>query len=86
MFTLQLFSKLDILLRASLELDLICDTVVLVPRHRNKRVCTLEKLGYLFKESYCSQIDQGGRLNHQKLKPKEKNQNLFLLGYMLIHP
>lgn len=68
MFSLQLFSKLDILLRASSEPDAICDTVVQVTCHKNKCVCALEKLGYLFKEDYRSQIDQGGR------KPKTQNK------------
>lgn len=74
MFSLQLFSKLHIFLRASLEPDAICDTVVLVTCHKNKCACALEKLGYLFKEGYCSQIDQGGKKKNQT----EKNQNLLL--------
>lgn len=70
MFSLQLFSKLHIFLRASLELDAICDTVVLVTCHKNKCACALEKLGYLFKEGYCSQIDQGEKKTPNREKPK----------------
>lgn len=78
MFSLQQFSKLHIFLRGSLEPDGVCDTVVLVTHHKNKRVCTLEKPGYLFKEDYNSQTNPAGGRN-PKTKTKE-NQTLLLLG------
>lgn len=51
--------------------DAVCDTAVLVTCHKNKCVCTLEKPGYLFKEGYCFQIDQG----EGKKKKKTKQNN-----------
>lgn len=69
MFSLQLFPMLHICLRTSLTPDAVCDTAVLVTCHKNNCVCTLEKPGYLFKEGYCSQIDQGGG----KKKTKQNN-------------
>lgn len=76
MFSLQQFSKSHIFLRASLEPDGVCDTVVLVTCHKNKCVCTLEKPGYLLKEDYNSQTNPGGGGN-PKAKTKE-NQTLLL--------
>jgi len=85
MFSLQLFSKLHILLRVSLEPDAICDTVVLVTCHKNKYVCALEKLGYLFKEGYCSQMDQaGGKNNSKNLKQRKRKTACFGL-YQYMH-